>query len=68
MNAPELVAVAFADGEYVAIPASGHALVLVLGEQAGGPLAVCFCGEARTADTTTDAVTAVDAHITVVTA
>lgn len=62
MNAP-MVPVLFADGEYVAIPASGHALELVTECAAGGFLAVCFCGQVRVRDTADEAAAALDAHI-----
>jgi hypothetical protein len=63
VSALEMVPVLIGDGEYVAIPASGHELVLVIPSPFGGDAAICFCGEARTGDTAEDAADALDAHL-----
>lgn len=68
MSAETVVAVQFADGEYIAIPTSGHAVAVVTESAVGGFLAVCFCGWCELAPTADEAVAKLDAHIAEVTA
>lgn len=59
----DVIAVEIGPGEFVSIPLSGHASVLVTASAIGGHIAVCFCGTVRLRDTADDAAAALDAHI-----
>lgn len=63
----DVIAVEIGPGEFVSIPLSGHAAVLVTESAVGGHIAVCFCGEVRLRDFADDAAAALDAHIAQVT-
>jgi hypothetical protein len=64
-----MVAVEFASGEYVSIPASGHGRAVLCPALTGGVLAVCACSAfAVIRDTEAEAVAELAAHIAEATA